>query len=45
MSAIDQALKALELQMLPGQIFEAIHPAIDFNRGDGENLPMEETRT
>mgnify|MGYP006865046616 CR=1 FL=1 len=31
MTAIDQELRQLELRILPGELFEAIHPAIDFN--------------
>ncbi len=34
MPAIDQDLRQLELRILPGELFEAIHPAIDFNRAD-----------
>jgi hypothetical protein len=34
MTAIDQELRQLELRILPGEHFEAIHPAIDFNRAD-----------
>ncbi len=34
MTAIDQELRTLELSILPGELLEAIHPAIDFNRVD-----------
>ncbi len=34
MPAIDQDLRQLELRILPGELFEAIHPAIDFNCAD-----------
>ncbi len=34
MTAIDQELRTLELSILPGELLEAIHPAIDFNRAD-----------
>lgn len=32
MPAIDHELRQLDLKILPGELFEAIHPAIDFNQ-------------
>lgn len=34
MTAIEKTTQSLELRLLPGEIFEAMHPAIDFNRDE-----------
>ncbi len=42
MSAFDREIGSLELQLLPGDLFESIHPAIDFNRVEvmRERVPL-----